>query len=44
MIKTAVYAYWAKPFKEKNVYSNFERTNDLLVSLKSKYDAASNRV
>ena len=33
-IKTAVYAYWAKPFTEKNVYSNFERKNDLLVSLK----------
>ena len=33
-IKTAVYAYWAKPFAEKNIYSNFERRNDLLVSLK----------
>lgn len=33
-IKTAVYAYWAKPFVEKNVYSNFQRKNDLLVSLK----------
>ena len=34
MIKTAVYAYWAKPFTEKNNYSNFQRKNDLLVSLK----------
>ncbi len=34
MIKTAVYAYWAKPFVENNVYSNYERKNDLLVSLK----------
>ena len=33
MIKTAVYAYWAKPFLENNSYSNFERKNDLLVSL-----------
>ena len=33
-IKTAVYAYWAKPFVEKNVYSNFQRKNDLLVSMK----------
>ena len=33
-IKTAVYAHWAKPFVEKNIYSNFERKNDLLVSLK----------
>ena len=33
-IKTAVYTYWAKPFVEKNVYSNFQRKNDLLVSLK----------
>ena len=33
-IKTAVYAYWAKPFADENVYSNFERKNDLLVSLK----------
>jgi hypothetical protein len=33
-IKTAVYAYWAKPFLEKNIYSNFQRKNDLLVSLK----------
>jgi hypothetical protein len=32
-IKSAVYAYWAKPFVDKN-YSNFERKNDLLVSLK----------
>ena len=34
MIKTAVYAYWAKPFLEKDSYSNFERKNDLLVSLR----------
>ncbi|RPG63788.1 MAG: glycosyltransferase family 2 protein [Flavobacteriaceae bacterium TMED42] len=34
MIKTAVYAYWAKPFLEKESYSNFERKNDLLVSLR----------
>jgi hypothetical protein len=34
MIKTAVYAYWAKPFVQNNVFSNFERKNDLLVSLK----------
>ena len=34
MIKTAVYAYWAKAFLEKESYSNFERKNDLLVSLK----------
>jgi len=34
MIKTAVYTYWAKPFVEKSVYSNFQRKNDLLVSLK----------
>ena len=33
MIKTAVYAYWAKPFLENNSYSNFERKQDLLVSL-----------
>ena len=33
-IKTAVYAYWAKPFLEKNTYSNFQRKNDLLVSMK----------
>ena len=33
MIKTAVYAYWAKPFVENNSYSNFERKQDLLVSL-----------
>jgi len=34
MINTAVYAYWAKPFAKKDMYSNFERKNDLLVSLK----------
>ena len=34
MIKTAVYAYWAKPFVQDNIFSNFERKNDLLVSLK----------
>ena len=34
MIKTCVYSYWAKPFLEKNTYSNFERKNDLLISLK----------
>lgn len=34
MIKKAVYAYWANPFVEKNSYSNFQRRNDLLVSLK----------
>lgn len=34
MIKTCVYSYWAKPFLEKNSYSNFERKNDLLISLK----------
>jgi len=34
MIKTAVYAYWAKPFLGKDFYSNFQRKNDLLVSLK----------
>lgn len=34
MIKTAVYAYWAKPFVERDSYSNFQRRNDLLVSLK----------
>jgi hypothetical protein len=33
-IKTAVYAYWAKPFAEKNVYSNFQRKSDFIVSLK----------
>ena len=32
MIKTLVY-YWAKPFLENNSYSNFERKQDLLVSL-----------
>jgi hypothetical protein len=34
MIKTAVYAYWAKPFLEKDSYSNFQRKNDLRVSMK----------
>jgi hypothetical protein len=34
MIKTCVYSYWAKPFLEKNTYSNFERKNDLIISLK----------
>ena len=34
MIKTAVYSYWAKPFAKKDIYSNFERRNDLLVSLR----------
>jgi hypothetical protein len=34
MINTAVYSYWAKPFVDKDVYSNFERRNDLLVSLR----------
>ena len=34
MIKKAVYAYWAKPFVEKDSYSNFQRRNDLRVSLK----------
>jgi len=34
MIKTAVYSYWAKPFVSKSSYSNFQRRNDLLVSLK----------
>jgi hypothetical protein len=33
MIKTAVYAYWAKPFLERDSYSNFQRRNDLRVSL-----------
>lgn len=39
-IKTAVYAYWAKPFVEKNSYSNFERKNDLLVSLRLSVEQA----
>ena len=34
MIKTAVYAYWAKPFLERDSYSNFQRKNDLRVSMK----------
>ena len=34
MINTAVYSYWAKPFADSDVYSNFERRNDLLVSLR----------
>lgn len=34
MIKTIVYAYWAKPFTEKNLYSNFSRKSDFLTSLK----------
>ena len=33
MIKITVYAYWANPFLENNSYSNFERKQDLLVSL-----------
>lgn len=40
MIKTAVYAYWAKPFVEKDSYSNFERKNDLLVSLRLSVEQA----
>ena len=40
MIKTAVYAYWAKPFLEKDSYSNFERKNDLLVSLRLSVEQA----
>lgn len=40
MIKTAVYAYWAKPFLEKDTYSNFERKNDLLVSLRLSVEQA----
>tara|TARA_A100001037_G_scaffold244817_1_gene225811 strand:+ start:3792 stop:5453 length:1662 start_codon:yes stop_codon:yes gene_type:complete len=34
MIRTAVYAYWARPFLEKDSYSNFQRKNDLRVSMK----------
>ncbi len=34
MINTAVYAHWASPFVERNTYSNFQRRNDLLVSMK----------
>ena len=40
MINTAVYAYWAKPFVEKNNYSNFERKSDSLVSLKLSVEQA----